>query len=255
MKTNNMKTKLVLYLAIGALVLLPSVALVLNDAYGYGGGGGGAILPPTIPVTSPVPPTAPPVVPPTTPTDALTQMTSEAGGVVAGIYTNPDSAKETAFQTAIVNKIVPSGTTTATISIITKFVTYGTSTTTTLGAGERGGVVNSFKTAYGKLPATTNDWNDVIKIANGRWPSQTSVASEAAAKVAFKKIYKRDASMANANDNAAVTVMAYGLRPTARNLNSERAGIRSFKAIYGFNPTTAANWDIVRAIAYSGAKR
>jgi len=51
MKTNNMKTKLVLYLAIGALVLLPSVALVLNDAYGYGGGNSALVrqdLPPRV---------------------------------------------------------------------------------------------------------------------------------------------------------------------------------------------------------------
>jgi len=253
MTTNNMKTKIAMYLVLAALVLLPSVGLVLNDAYGYGGGGAPAYTPPTPPPVTP--PTTPPVTPPTTPSDELTQMTGEASGVVAGTYASTDSAKETANKTTIVNKIVPAGTSESVISTITKFVTYGTYTTANLGAGERGGVVNSFKTAFGKLPETNNDWNDVIKIANGRWPSQTSATAENAAKVAFKKIYKRDASMANANDNAAVTVMAYGLRPTARNLNSEKAAIRSFKAIYGTNPTTAANWDIVRAIAYSGAKR
>lgn len=255
MTKNTMKTKLVMYAVLAALILLPSVAVVLNDAYGYGGGGAGILPPVTPPVTPPVvPPTAPPVVPPTTPTDTLAQMTSEAGGVAAGTYTVVDTAKEVGNQ-ALVNKFIPAGTSAATTSTITKFVTYGTYTTTVLGAGERAGVVNSFKTAFGKLPATTNDWNDVIKIANGRWPSQTSATVEAASKVAFKKIYKRDANMSNANDNAAVTVMSYGLRPTARNLNSEKAAIKSFKAIYGVNPTTAANWDIVRAIAYSGAKR
>jgi hypothetical protein len=61
--------------------------------------------------------------------------------------------------------------------------------------------------------------------------------------------------MNNANDNAAVTIMAYGLRPAGRNLNSEKAAILSFKYIYKKNPITAEEWDVVRAIAYSGAKR
>jgi hypothetical protein len=61
--------------------------------------------------------------------------------------------------------------------------------------------------------------------------------------------------MKQANDNAAVTVMAYGLRPASRNTNSEKVAINSFKYIYKKTPTSAQDWDIVRAIAYSGAKR
>ena len=44
-------------------------------------------------------------------------------------------------------------------------------------------------------------------------------------------------------------------QPADRNLNSERAAIKIFKGIYGYNPSTATAWDIVRAIAYSGATR
>jgi len=61
--------------------------------------------------------------------------------------------------------------------------------------------------------------------------------------------------MSQPNDNAAVTVISYGLRPGNRNMNSEKAAIKSFKAIYGHAPVSAVAWDIVRAIAYSGAKR
>lgn len=61
--------------------------------------------------------------------------------------------------------------------------------------------------------------------------------------------------MDSPNDNAAITVIAYGLRPVNRNLESEKAGIRIFKAIYGYDPESAVSWDIVRAIAYSGAIR
>lgn len=138
---------------------------------------------------------------------------------------------------------------------LTNFIAYGTDTTLKLGEGERAGVVNSYKSAFGKLPQTEAEWSDVIKIANGRWPSQTNDLSEANATAAFKKIYKRAPDRTNPHDDAAVTVIAYGLRPADRNLNSEKAAIKSFKAIYGYAPSTATAWDIVRAIAYSGATR
>ena len=140
-------------------------------------------------------------------------------------------------------------------SAITNFVNYGTPTTKVLGAGERAGVVNSYKSAFGKVPATEAEWSDVIKISNGRWPSVKSTTAETKATAEFKKVYKRTPNMQQANDNAAVTVISYGLRPTGRNLNSEKAAIKSFKAIYGHTPVSALAWDIVRAIAYSGAKR
>jgi len=140
-------------------------------------------------------------------------------------------------------------------SALIEFITYGTETTKVLGAGERAGTANSYKAAFGKLPKTEADWADAIKIANGRWPSERSAIAETGAKTSFKKIYGREANMDNQNDNAAVTVMAYGLRPANRNLNSEKAAILAFKYFLKRTPTTAVDWDIVRAIAYSGAKR
>jgi hypothetical protein len=73
--------------------------------------------------------------------------------------------------------------------------------------------------------------------------------------VIFKKIYKRAPDMKKPNDNAAVTIIAYGLRSSHRNTNSEKVAIKSFKAIFGYAPVSATDWDAVRAIAYSGAKR
>ena len=135
------------------------------------------------------------------------------------------------------------------------FITYGTVGTKILGAGERAGVISSYKSAFGKLPKTEAEWQDAVKIANGRWPSELNAAAETKAKASFKKIYGRAVDMNKANDNAAVTVMAYGLRPSARNLNSEKAAILAFKYFIKRSPVSAADWDIVRAIAYSGAKR
>jgi hypothetical protein len=135
------------------------------------------------------------------------------------------------------------------------FVTYGTPSTFRLGEGERTGVINSFKSAFSKLPENEGDWEDIIKIANGRWPSQTNKETEANAEDAFKKIYLRNPDRNNPNDDAAVTIIAYGLRPGNRNLDSEKTAIRIFRSIYGYNPASATAWDIVRAIAYSGATR
>jgi len=135
------------------------------------------------------------------------------------------------------------------------FITYGSITTKILGAGERAGVISSYKKAFGKLPKTEAEWSDAIKIASGRWPAEESATALAAAKVEFKKVYNREANMSNPNDNAAVSIIAYGLRPSARNTNSEKVAIRTFYYIYGHNPSNSLAWDIVRAIAYSGAKR
>jgi hypothetical protein len=138
---------------------------------------------------------------------------------------------------------------------IENFVGCGTISTRWLGAGERIGVVNSYRAAFGRLPSTVAHWNDVMKIGNGRFTAEVSASAEAAAKVTFKKIYLRDAVMTNERDRNAVMIMAYGLRPLPRSLSAEAAAIVTFKAVYGRNPTSAQDWDAVRATAYSGATR
>jgi len=143
-------------------------------------------------------------------------------------------------------------------SAISNFITYGVDENTKkLGEGERAAVMFSYKSAFDKLPETEEELADAIKIANGRWPSMTNDKAEKGAKVQFKKIYKRDADMNDPNDNAAVTVMAYGLRQKAenRNLNSEKQGIRTFEHIYGYHPSSTEDWNIMQAITYSGATR
>lgn len=141
------------------------------------------------------------------------------------------------------------------LNAITNFIAYGTKTTLVLGEGERTGVLNSYKSAFGRLPETEEEWRDAIKIANGRWPSERSQAAEDRANINFEIVYQREADMDNPHDNAAVTTMAYGLRPLPRNLDSEKAAIKIFEDIYGYSPLKATAWDVVRAIAYSGAIR
>lgn len=135
------------------------------------------------------------------------------------------------------------------------FITYGTPTTYRLGAGERAGILNSYRAAFGHLPGTQTEWEDALKVAGGRWPSERSINAEQAAISHFMKIYRRMPNRANVHDDAAVTVIAYGLRPAQRNLQNEAVAIRTFTSIYKAAPQTAIDWDLVRAIAYSGATR
>jgi len=194
----------------------------------------------------------------------LDQMTADAETVVSGDVDQVtaemgvvrDLAAEVNYDETIVAEVVADTSITAEArNTITSFVTYGTKSTGVLGAGERAGVVNSFKAAFGGLPTSAASWNDVIKIANGRFPSTQSVSAEQKALASFTKIYKRLPDFTNPHDDAAIKVMAYGLRPADRNLESEKAGIRIFKDIHGYNPVSATDWDAVRAIAYSGATR
>ncbi|NQU99293.1 MAG: hypothetical protein HQ538_01020 [Parcubacteria group bacterium] len=140
------------------------------------------------------------------------------------------------------------------------FITYGTETTTELGAGERAGVINSWKESKQltelSIPEIAKDWEDIIKIANGRWlnvlPENDYVKEKEGT---FRQIYLRDPDYSNTHDEAAMMTMAYGLRPQPRNVNSESEAIGFFKLIFDKDPTSASDWDITRAIAYSGATR
>jgi len=213
--------------------------------------------------TSPIIPITPPA-PVILPNNILQNIADEAGIISADnaqnflIYSGAtaDPAKEQA--SLIKYKIIlnlDKNISAEQKTAINDFIVYGTPNTLKLGAGERAGVINSYFQAFGKLPATAADWSDVLKIANGRWTSERSAAGENSAKTEFKKVYGRAPVMTNAADQNAVMVMAYGLLPSGRNLASEAAATKTFRFYYGHAPVSALAWNIVRAIAYSGAKR
>jgi len=141
---------------------------------------------------------------------------------------------------------------------IQNFVAYGVDDNTqNLGEGERAAVMYSYEKAFGKLPETESDLEDAIKIANGRWPGQRSLAAEQQALAQFQRIYQRLPDYSNVNDEAAITIMSYGLRQKAENrkLVSEQRGIEIFEDIYGYVPESTEDWNIMQAITYSGAHR
>jgi hypothetical protein len=126
-----------------------------------------------------------------------------------------------------------------------------------LGIGERTAVINSYKEAFGKLPQSTLDMQDVLKIANGVPPDKRNKGKESQVKVQFEKIYNREAVLTNRQDYNAIMIMAYGLRQKTgfRNLASEQAALKTFKKIYRKLPSSTTDWNIVQAITYSGAKK
>jgi hypothetical protein len=188
--------------------------------------------------------------------EAISLVKAKVSEIIALVRAKRDLAKEQTWAQTVSEKIIGALHPVAEVRYaITNFVAYGTPESLKLGQGERAGVVNSFREAFGKLPETDTDWQDVLKIANGRWPSQRNEAKEATAVETFEKIYLRSPDRANPNDDAAIVVMAYGLRPGNRNLDSEKVAIKTYKHIFGKNPETATQWDTVRAIAYSGATR
>lgn len=139
---------------------------------------------------------------------------------------------------------------------ISYFIQSGTPTTIVLGNGERAGVLNSYLSAFDKLPRNILEWQDVIKIANGRWPTERNIESEEEASGAlFSALYERKPDINNSKDNSAVTIIAYGLRPAQRNIESEKNAISIYNSIFKKSPSEASDWDLVRAIAYSGATR
>lgn len=141
---------------------------------------------------------------------------------------------------------------------IRNFITYGSDTNTKgLGEGERAAVIYSYKSAYGKLPSNNEELADAIKIANGRWPAKRVAAKEESAKKFFYRIYGREADMNNANDSAAIVIMSYGLKQKFynRNIGSEENALKAFKFVFGHNPSTTEEWNILQAITYSGAKK
>jgi len=255
-----------------------SVATSATPAASSGGGGGGLGFLPSIVVPTPTsadnsetPTEEPTTDSSTTPTTTepnereqqIEQILTDAGVLAGGdaaviaetVGAQKDSELEAHFKKTVVQKIASSDENVEVVNRLVSFVTYGTPSTLMLGAGERGGVVNSFHAAFGHLPTSETDWQDVLKIAGGRWPTSRSETREAVAAKNFVAIYHHQPNMEDSHENAAVTVLAYGLRPTTRNLDSERVAITTYRKIFGHVPVTATAWDAVRAIAYSGATR
>ena len=119
---------------------------------------------------------------------------------------------------------------------------------------ERQDILASFVSVFGHEPADENEWQDLIRINNGYWPSKISQAAEEKAKEDFKKIFKRAPNLNVNNDKHTIKILAYDIhqRPEQRSLGKERKAIVKFKKIFKHLPTSSADWKFIRALAYGG---
>jgi len=144
----------------------------------------------------------------------------------------------------------------------TIFVYEGTETSRAIGFGERMSVIKSFYSAFDRFPESETDWQDVIKISAGRWPSQRNLGKETEMMQIFEKIYLRQPDMNNTNDNAMITVATYGLRPQKIDYEKQKTAYHYAISLYFENKIIQPGdkdwdkmWNIIRGIAYSGANR
>jgi hypothetical protein len=135
------------------------------------------------------------------------------------------------------------------------FIAYGTTNTANMTATERKDLTTDFKSIYNRVPASTSDWSNVDSMATGVKPATRVLKAEQTALKDFIKVYKRLPNFKVAGDDLGMSYIAYKLRAATKDLTAEKAAITVFKAIYKTTPTTSTQWAIVRAIAYSGAKR
>lgn len=137
------------------------------------------------------------------------------------------------------------------------YIKYGSDINSAkLSQAGRQAILDNFILAYGHKPENENEWQDLMRINNGYWPSKESQTAENKAKEDFKRIFKRAPEMNSAGDKHAVKILAYDIqqRPEKRNLGKEREAIIKFKKIFSRLPSKAADWKFIRVLAYSGVK-
>jgi len=186
----------------------------------------------------------------------LEQISIDANLIITELKVERDLTKENEITEKYIDSLVEnSELSTENITWLTNFVTYGTVSTRDLNINERADVLSYYQNFFNKLPTTQVEWSDALKVANGRWTAERNKEVEDKAVKEFKKIYLKNPDRLNFHDDAVINLIAYGLRPTIKNLNSEKAGSKIFTDIYGYTPVSSSDLAIVRAIAYSGATR
>ncbi len=171
--------------------------------------------------------------------------------ILAALGITRNLPTETFFDQTLVPRVTPLELAVEFRNMVKNWTAYGTSGGLRLGAGERAGVVDSYRAVYGHVPRTECEWRDALRIASGKLPSLNQ-ERENQMLATFKTIYGRDADRTQPRDNAAINIMTYGIRPMVRSLANERAAIRVFHRIFGHTPANATEWDTMRAMANSG---
>jgi len=124
--------------------------------------------------------------------------------------------------------------------------------------------IKTFRAMFGYAPSKVTAWNVVRAIAyggvqkltaNDKVPAEASKTALNRAEVNFKYVYKRNANLKDATDLQWIEMMAYGVMPAARDLKAEADAIKTFCTKFGYLPSNATAWNVVRAIAYGGVQK
>ena len=132
----------------------------------------------------------------------------------------------------------------------TNFVCYGTKSTDVLGEGERAGVIYSFEQAFGRMPRSTEDWDDVIRISTNQVPIQRNTPAEERVLLIKPPLPYQGEGWGEGFEETDVIFIAYGLRPEKRDLGLEIEGIKKFIDIFGRLPSNTMDWNILRSLVY-----
>jgi len=123
--------------------------------------------------------------------------------------------------------------------------------TTNLGLGERLGVINSFTSTFNRVPLSTQDWIDVLFIAQGSEPLQKPADKKFnEAKNLFVKLFDRQANEDDPRDREKLDQLVFGVRPLQRDLDKEYGAILTFGTIFSTFPSANMDWNVVRVLAY-----
>ncbi len=178
-------------------------------------------------------------------------VTPDTDVILKHLNRSKDVGMEEYYNRVLTPRVVPKDLTGDVLAAVRNFVNYGTLNTVRLGHGERAGAVNSFAAIYGRMPQDVCDWQEVIRLSTTRMPTAQQLRDKDALKT-FRAIYSRTPHEESAADRVALKVMAYGIRPQARNIQAEYEASKVFYRIFRKLPETATEWDANRAIAYSG---
>ncbi len=143
-----------------------------------------------------------------------------------------------------------------TVLLARDFVENGTEETERLGKGTRRGCLNSYVSAFGRMPDSESELADLVRICSGILPAERNKGSERYHQLrTYQLLYGKSAKVVSGSkEEKFVLIATYGLRPSTeeRDLKKEAAATRAYTKKARKSKLNSDDWDIVRAIAYSG---
>ncbi|MEI8360908.1 MAG: hypothetical protein WCG01_02175 [bacterium] len=135
------------------------------------------------------------------------------------------------------------------INTLNTFIIYGTKSSQKISWNKRYYLLKSYEAIYGRLPDSTQDWFDVLRIANGLTPDHLIKGRNIWAEKRYEQVYK----MRPKNDQKSreqLNIIAYGLSNSADNDQIlQKEALAKYQTVYKDGPRNQNDWNLVRSIA------